>query len=219
VSWGSTLYFQPFIVAPPVSRMEHLRSLVVTNHCISQRDGEWLQYMRVFVRHYVLMFRELGHLAIVTDWAGKRVLHKHRKERAALIRILDRALGVKAVVLRRRNEPFVRHWEWRLKPPRTMTWTDELAFRSIPWTHIGIVYQFVTRFHRHAFWRTYGTTHPGLMCRRLAWECLAGKSCLCAKIPAPPYRCHHPNPHPAGFSCLAAPNGLDSFGRYTFTRL
>jgi len=208
--------------------MKHLRSLVLENECVPRRNREWLRYMLAFVRHYVLMFPKLGHLAIVTDWpeAPQEILKARRNERRDLVKALNQALGLKGHRVwydlrpgRLGKSLRFDHWEWKVKPGQALTWTSEREFRSIPWKHIGIVYQHLAGYHRYAFWRTYGTAYLGVMCRRLAWVCRAGDDCPCAGLPPPPYCCGHPNPHPAGFSCHIAPNGLDSFGVYTFRAL
>lgn len=136
-----------------------------------------------------------------------------RGDHSELIREINAATGVQGRGLG--GDAFWGMVRWRLDATSglTLEWTDHLCSRSVPCKNISIIYQHVCNIHRNAFWRTYRTTSAGMMCRRLPSTCY--DSCFCAKLSPPPFICNCPV-HDQDFTCGIAPNGLDSFGRYTF---
>jgi hypothetical protein len=207
--------------------MTGLTSLTLDAAYNARNTHRWLVNFTNFVRSCVTRFRMLRYLAIDITLAssGTEILASGSRSFEKIFRDISRhllVLGAMSNISDLSVGPEIRSTRfqarWKTTKGASFTWTDETYFRSIPWANIGIVYQHLTGYHRYAFWRTYATTSSGLMVRRLTHVCRLNDLCPCASVQPPPYRCHHPNPHPSGFSCGVAPNGLDSIDRYTFTK-
>jgi hypothetical protein len=212
-SWNLDL--APHCLSHPLWNFSNLKSLILaTEHRLIDNWINWLKYL---IRHCIVQFPRLQHLGLeIPKLASVYSLSQDprlARIASALVQIINVATGVQGVGPGDRVDTF-EYWQWEVESHQRLVWTDEKYTRSVPWDSIGIVYQHLTNYHRHVFWRTYGTTFTGLMCRRMFPGCY--ESCLCTKNPPPPFQCNHP--HDQGFTCGVAPHGLDSFGRYTTSR-
>lgn len=68
---------------------------------------------------------------------------------------------------------------WDAGNGRTLTWTDDTHWRSIPWDNANSLYVSITNFHRLCFWMPMRLQFLGLNPRPLVLSC-ADEKCDCS---------------------------------------
>jgi len=191
-------------MTPTISHLRSVRHLRIVSY---RPMSAYPRDIETFIRSCVVTFPHVRRLELITAsrFPGAK----------DLIHSVNAATGVRALVIEESgNKPQCYVWVAEKRQP--FLWSDHEYSRSVPWRNIGLIYQFLTGYHRHAFWRTYGTMFPGLMCRHIVRGCEDNQRCPCALLPPPRYICQHPPDSMLGrCNCGIAPNGLDSFGSYT----